>query len=70
MRKTAEERRDEIVEKARNAGVFIPEWIPTNLLAEFCDCALEYGSTMAEDYIRSRKRENELNEFGRLIGRS
>lgn len=70
MRKTAEQYRIECLDKAERLGIYIPEWVPRSLIAEFFDCASEYGSTMAEEYIKSRMRETPSTELGRLVGRS
>ena len=68
--KSADQYIANILEKADRLGICIPAWVPRNLIAEFFDCASEYGLTMAETYIKSRMRETPSTELGRLIGRS
>lgn len=70
MVKTAEQYLSDLKRRADKYGIVCPDWVPPNLMAEYYDCALEYGVTMAETYVRCRMRETPSTELGRLIGRS
>lgn len=34
------------------AGIRVPLWVPCDLIAEFVDCATEYGTDHATDHVK------------------
>lgn len=46
--------------RAAARGVLVPVWVPKRLIAEYADCALEYGEELAASHIRNLKRELSL----------
>lgn len=48
-----------VVDRAKEKGIRIPEWVPEILRAEYADCALSHGEEAAASHIRKRKKEIE-----------
>jgi len=46
--------------KAARKGILIPIWVPMQLVAEYADCACEYGEERAASHVRKLKRELSL----------
>lgn len=43
--------------KAARKGILVPLWVPMKLVAEYADCACEYGEEAAASHIRKLKKE-------------
>ena len=41
-------------------GIFVPLWVPRKLIAEYVECAAEYGEERAARHVRKVKRELHL----------
>lgn len=48
-----------VIDRAREAGIAIPLWVPERLRHEYADCALAYGEEVAASHVRKLKREIE-----------
>lgn len=48
---------DKALIRAHARGVLVPAWVPMRLIAEFVDCALEYGEEHAARHVRKVKKE-------------
>lgn len=43
--------------RAAARGIRVPLWVPHRLIAEFVDCASEYGAEHAAKHVRKVKKE-------------
>lgn len=39
------------------AGIRVPLWVPYGLIAEFVDCATEYGTDHAIDHVKKMMKD-------------
>jgi len=46
-----------VVERAKERGVEIPEWVPEVLRHEYADAALAHGEETAASHVRKLKKE-------------
>ena len=48
--------------RAAARGIYVPTWVPRRLIAEYVDCACEYGEEHAASHVRKVKQELQINE--------
>lgn len=48
--------------RAAARGILVPTWVPRRLIAEYVDCAMEYGEQHAASHVRKVKQELKLND--------
>lgn len=46
-----------VVDRAKERGIQIPEWVPEVLRHEYADCALTNGEELAASHVRKLKKE-------------
>ena len=51
---------DRAIARAAGRRIWIPLWVPAELLSEYADCALAHGEEHAASYIRKLKKELNL----------
>jgi hypothetical protein len=50
------------ITRAAACGLRVPAWVPHCLIAEYVDCASEYGAEHAEKHVRKVKLELGLDD--------
>lgn len=56
-RRASEKVKGRMIERAKDLGIEIPEWVPDRLRVEYADCAVTHGEETAASYVRRLKKE-------------